>query len=88
MIGRREILLHVLVARGRRSVALCNIERASADLREALDLAMRGGYRIIEIEARLGFAALYRQRNEMEDSSREMRMATTLAAEIGYHWVN
>jgi tetratricopeptide (TPR) repeat protein len=88
MIGRREILLQVLVARGRWAVQLHRTERAATDLQEALDLALQGGYRIVEIEARLGLAALYRQGNEMESASRETTTAYTLAEQTGYGWAN
>ena len=97
-VNRTDILIDVLLARGRwRARAQQEAMGAFADLREALDYAVKKGYRLYEIDLRIGLAWAYlakaKAANALEDRAAELRYARAQAAQAealsaarGYYW--
>ncbi|MCW1100074.1 trypsin-like peptidase domain-containing protein [Streptomyces sp. RS2] len=83
-ITRREVLIASLLARCR----LATATGQSAGVREladkALAMALSGGYRIAEVEARTVLARVYREMGDDEAAWDEISRATETAREIGY----
>lgn len=84
-ISFRPALIEVLIARGRWA-ARHDGKLARSDLDQALDLAVRGGYRIYEMDARIGLAWAHLVAGDRSTAQGEAKCVKQLSAEMGYHW--
>lgn len=82
-VTETTVLLEALVARGRWA-AVPHPAAAERDLGEALELAKRGGYRIYEVDARLGIARVRYAQRAGAEAQAHAEYARTRAAEMGY----
>jgi tetratricopeptide (TPR) repeat protein len=97
-ISRRDVLIEALLARGR-WFARHEHETPAAfsDLREALDYALNGGYRIYETDIRIALAWAHLAALRLPESARlresslksaraEAQRALQMSTEMGYYW--
>jgi len=63
-----------------------DLETSQADLTEALDYALSGGYRLYEADIRVGLAWMYYSRGEANRAKEEAEQARQMSEEMGYHW--
>jgi hypothetical protein len=96
----RPALIEALIARGRYLARTRQaVAQAFADLREALELATRGGYRRYEADARVALAWAYLappipgpsptrggREHAMARALEEAQRAHALSEAMGYHW--
>lgn len=83
---RRDILIEALSARGRWYVRCNELDAARYDLIEALNLARTNGYRIYEVDVRVGLAWMYHASGKFEEARREAEQAQQMSKEMGYYW--
>lgn len=83
-ITRREVLIASLLARCRLAAVAGQPAGARGDADQALAMALSGGYRIAEVEARIALARVYRDVGDEEAAWDEISRATETAREIGY----
>jgi hypothetical protein len=95
-ISFRPALIEALIGRGRyagrahvpsatRPTEL-PLPQAFADLREALDLATQGGYRIYEADARIALAWAHLASGDSARARTEAARARAMSDGIGYSW--
>jgi tetratricopeptide (TPR) repeat protein len=97
-ISRRDVLIEALLARGRYvakdlrdfgnlgDLNLGGLDQAVSDLREALDLATRGGYRITEADIRVALAWAHRAAGAPARAREEAKRARAMSERMGYPW--
>lgn len=95
-ITRRDILIDILAFRGRRLAQHGAIGPAFSDLREALEYAVKSGYRLFEADVRVGLAWAYlaEARNatghqrmlSLKKAMQESALGEEISREAGYHW--
>jgi tetratricopeptide (TPR) repeat protein len=91
-ITRRDVLIEALLARGRfYAKHMVDAESAYNDLKEALEYATGGGYRIYEADIRIALGWVYqskrnRIKKDIERARAEVRRGLTMSEEMGYHW--
>ncbi|WNM29445.1 tetratricopeptide repeat protein [Streptomyces sp. Li-HN-5-11] len=83
-ITRRDVLIASLLARCRLASALGQSASARGDADQALLMAVGGGYRIAEVEARIVLARVHRDVGDEQAAWEEISRAGELAREIGY----
>ncbi|MGV9503849.1 trypsin-like peptidase domain-containing protein [Streptomyces sp. NPDC003642] len=83
-ITRREVLIASLLARCRLAAATGRPADARGEADQALAMALSGGYRIAEVEARIALTRVYRAVGDEEAAWDEISRATETAREIGY----
>ena len=61
-------------------------QQASSDLNEALDYALKGGYRIYEADIRIALAWAHLANKQPETARQEAKHALSMSEEMGYYW--
>ena len=83
--GQQEFIALGLLARS----ALCRVagslDRARADLEEALSIATRGGMRLHQADCHLEYARLHLACGEKEKARHSLAQAKDMIEEMGYH---
>jgi tetratricopeptide (TPR) repeat protein len=86
-ISKRDVLIEVLMARGRwQAKHMKDANAAFNDLNEALGYCVESGYRIYEIDTRIAIAWAYLVNNENEKARGSAERALQMSSEMGYHW--
>lgn len=85
-ISVRPALIEALLARGRWAARRGEVETALSDLREALDYATEGGYRVYEADIRVGLAWAHLAAGDVPAARTEAECAEHMSADMGYHW--
>lgn len=67
------------------SQAAARLDRARADLEEALSIATRGGMRLHEADCHLEYARLHPACGEEEKARHSLAQAKEMIEDIGYH---
>ena len=57
-----------------------------SDLNEALGYALAGGYRIYEVDIRIGLAWAHLAAGDHSAARVEAERARAMSADMGYHW--
>ncbi|MFJ8554906.1 trypsin-like peptidase domain-containing protein [Streptomyces sp. NPDC093676] len=83
-ITRREVLIASLLARCRLASIAGQPAAARGDADQALAMALSGGYRIAEVDARIVLTRIYQDMGDEEAAWDELSRATETAREIGY----
>ncbi len=83
---RRDLLIPVLTSRGRWAARLGEVDAARSDLKEALNYADASGYRIYEVDIRVGLAWAHLKDGNSSAARTEAEQAKCMSAEMGYHW--
>jgi tetratricopeptide (TPR) repeat protein len=83
-ISRLDVLIQALSAYGR--FLARHGEDATGVLNEALRLARNGGYRLYEVDVRVGLAWASLQTNESAAARREAGQAQRMSTDMGYAW--
>jgi tetratricopeptide (TPR) repeat protein len=79
-------LIETLLARGRWTARLGEVEAARSDLDEALNYSTTSGYRIYEVDIRVGLAWAHLKDGNSSAARTEAEQAKCMSAEMGYHW--
>jgi tetratricopeptide (TPR) repeat protein len=88
-IFRNDILIEALLARGRLyGRHMSNAPAAFKDLDDALEHAILGGYRIYEVDIRIGIAWAYFVACERDKARTEAEHAKQMSNDMGYYWGN
>jgi len=86
-ISHRPALIKGLLARGRWSARLLkDAPAALSDLNEALEYAVQGGYRIYEVDIRIGLALSHLADKDKQTARTEVERAGRMSEEMGYYW--
>ncbi len=83
--GSQEFIVRGLLARAELRRVTGALERAQADLEEALSIATRGGMRLHEADCHLEFARLHLACGEKEQARQSLAKAKAMIEEMGYH---
>ena len=83
-ISRLDVLIEALSAYGR--FLARHGEEAIGLLNEALRLARNGGYRLYEVDVRIGLAWASLQKDESVAARREAGQAQRMSEDMGYAW--
>jgi tetratricopeptide (TPR) repeat protein len=81
-----DLLIVVLMRRGRWASRFGPRSRALPDLLAALELCTAGGIRVYEADVRIGLAWHHLREGDPEHARREVGAALAICEEIGYHW--
>jgi DNA-binding NarL/FixJ family response regulator len=84
--SRRDVLIEALLARGRWQALQGETEWTFRDLNEALSYAMADGYRIYEIDIRIGLAWANLSAGEVDLAYAEAERALSMCTDTGYYW--
>lgn len=82
----RKVLIETLCARGAWLVERGDLVEARDNLHEALDDAIRGGYRLFEADTRIALAKLALTSAGIDLARKEAEHALKMSSEIGYYW--
>lgn len=82
----QETLILALLSRGSWAAKYGESMMARNDLREALEHALTCGFRVYEIDIRVGLAWLHRASGNIPDAYAEAECARQMSIDIGYHW--
>jgi exonuclease VII small subunit len=74
-----------LLARAELRRAMGSLDRARADLEEALSIATRGGMRLHEADCHLEYARLHLACGEQEKARQSLAQARAMIEDMGYH---
>jgi tetratricopeptide (TPR) repeat protein len=87
-ISDREVLIEALLARGSfyAKKRTSNVSQAFADLNEALNYAVEGGYRIYEADIRIALAWAFIASDDKEKAFAEANRAQQMSQKMKYHW--
>lgn len=85
-ITRRDVLISSLLARCRLADATGRALDARDDAAQALAMAVSGGYRIAEADARLVLARIHHVAGDLSAAWDELSRAEEGSLAIGYHW--
>jgi tetratricopeptide (TPR) repeat protein len=85
-ISKRDVLIEVLLARGRWLARRGEVDEARRDLEEALDYATAGSYRLYEADIRVGLAWAHLKAGDPASAGAEAGRALALSAQTGYYW--
>lgn len=85
-LADRAILIEALLARGRWLARQGQARTAGRDLSEALEAALTGGYRVAEVDIRVGLAWLHSKSGQPLAALAEAERALRLSMEAGYFW--
>jgi tetratricopeptide (TPR) repeat protein len=83
--GHQEFIAHGLLARAELRRVTGSLERARADLEEALSIATRGGMRLHEADCHLEYARLHLACGEEEKARQSLAQAKEMIQDMGYH---
>jgi tetratricopeptide (TPR) repeat protein/CO dehydrogenase nickel-insertion accessory protein CooC1 len=83
--GAQEFIVRGLLARAELRRVTDSLERAQADLEEALSIATRGGMRLFEADCHLEYARLHLACGEKEKARQSLAQAKDMIQEMGYH---
>ncbi len=83
--GRQDELPRGLLARGELRRVTGSLDRARADLEEAMSIATRGGMRLHEADCHLEYARLHLACGEKEKARESLAKAKGMIEEMGYH---
>ncbi|MGH8476273.1 MAG: trypsin-like peptidase domain-containing protein [Methylococcales bacterium] len=83
-ITHRQVLIEALLARGRYWARAGKPDKASPDLREALEFSKLGGYRIFEVDTRIALAWQWLSAHRYPSAWDEAKAARELSQQIGY----
>jgi tetratricopeptide (TPR) repeat protein len=83
--GNQDDLPRGLLARAELRRVTGDLQRARADLEEALSIATRGGMRLHEADCYLAYARLYLAGGEEEKARESLAKARRMIGEMGYH---
>ncbi|MCK4315160.1 MAG: hypothetical protein KAX24_05255, partial [Anaerolineae bacterium] len=83
--GTQEFIVLGLLARAELRRATGSLDRARADLEEALSIATRGGMRLHEADCHLEYARLHLACGEQEKARESLAKAKGMIEEMGYH---
>jgi tetratricopeptide (TPR) repeat protein len=83
--GAQEFLLRGLLARAELHLAAADLDAAQRDLDEAFAIATRGGMRLFETDAHLGFTRLALARADPATARTHLAAAKALLQRTGYH---
>jgi tetratricopeptide (TPR) repeat protein len=88
-ISDHPMLMEALLSRGKMSARYMKDSKGSlADLSEALDYAVRGGYRVYEADIRVALAWAHLAAGNKEKAEAEAIHAKQMSKEMGYYWGN
>ena len=88
-ISNKLVLVGALLAWGRWEARyLKDANAASSDLNEALDYSRIGGYKIYEVDIRIGLAWAHLAAGHKEKAKAEAIYAKQMSKEMGYYWGN
>jgi tetratricopeptide (TPR) repeat protein len=92
----KPVLVEALIARGRWTARVkleapekqlqTNLQHSFSDLREALALATRSGYRIYEADVRVALAWAHLASGDPARARAEAERARAMSEAMGYHW--
>lgn len=93
-VSDQAVLIETLLARGRWQAKQAIqtkehatlLQQAQSDLNEALDYALKGGYRIYEADIRVALAWAHLANSQQEAARREASRALAMSEEMGYYW--
>ncbi|MEV4799046.1 trypsin-like peptidase domain-containing protein [Nonomuraea sp. NPDC049421] len=86
-ITRRDVLIGALLGQARWRLRFGPPDKSGLhDLRQALTMAVTGGYRLAEIEAHLLVAETYVRAGDQEPAWEALNQAEHMSIEAGYHW--
>ncbi|NJP04931.1 MAG: hypothetical protein HC837_04525 [Chloroflexaceae bacterium] len=91
-IEHRPALIEVLLARGRwgaryhQEAAVIGLSTARSNLEEAWNAVLIGGYRLYEVDLRVGLAWLHLADGDTTAALEQARYVQRLSSLLGYHW--
>ena len=85
-ITQRLVLIEALAARGRWLARKGEASAARLELEEGLGYATAGGYRIYEVDLRVGLAWANLQEGNQDPARHEAELARSMSQEMGYYW--
>ncbi|WP_433062075.1 tetratricopeptide repeat protein [Dactylosporangium sp. CS-033363] len=85
-ITRRDVLVAALLGRSRFDIATGDRGESLTHAVHALHLAIIGGYRLYEVDARIVLAQLRAHAGDPEAARAELTQAQEISIEIGYYW--
>jgi ATP/maltotriose-dependent transcriptional regulator MalT len=85
-ISHKPLLIEALAAQGRWLARRGEAAAARRDLEEGLGYATAGGYRIYEVDLRVGLAWASFHEGKKEAARQEADLALTMSREMGYYW--
>jgi tetratricopeptide (TPR) repeat protein len=83
--GTQELAVRGLLARAELRRVMGSLDRARADLEEALSIATRGGMRLYEADCHLEYARLHLACGEQEEARQSLAQAKEMIEDMGYH---
>jgi len=83
--GHQWMLPLGLLARAELRRVMGSLDRARADLEEALSIAMRGGMRLHQADCHLEYARLHLACGDKEKARQSLAQAKEMIEDIGYH---
>jgi tetratricopeptide (TPR) repeat protein len=83
--GQQQYLPRGLLARAELRRVMGSLDRAQADLEEALSIATRSGMRLHEADCHLEYARLHLARGEKEKARQSLAQAKAMIEDMGYH---
>jgi nucleoside phosphorylase len=83
--GLQEFIVRGLLARVELRRVTGSLDRARADLEEALSIATRGGMRLYQADCHLEYARLHLACGEEEQARQSLAKAKGMIEEMGYH---
>jgi tetratricopeptide (TPR) repeat protein len=83
--GRQDDLPRGLLARAELRRVMGSLDRAQADLEEAMSISTRGGMRLHEADCHLEYARLHLACGEKEKARESLAKAKGMIEEMGYH---
>jgi tetratricopeptide (TPR) repeat protein len=83
--GQRWMLPRGLLARAELRRGMGTLDRARADLEQALSIATRGGMRLFEADCHLEYARLHLACGDKEKARESLAKAKGMIEEMGYH---
>jgi tetratricopeptide (TPR) repeat protein len=83
--GAQEFIVRGLLARAELCRVTGSLDRARADLEEALSIATRGGMRLHQADCHLEYARLHLAYGEKEKAWQSLAQAKAMIEDMGYH---
>lgn len=86
LCGRKDVLIRILLARGRWHAKLLNYKEAIVDLDESFYLSESCCYFIYEISTRIALSLAYSAGNDYKTAKYELREALDMSRRVDYFW--
>ena len=83
---RFDALIEALLSRGQLAARHGDLKTARNDLYEALRCTTVNGYRLFEVDVRVGLAWLHDAEGNIDTAREETTQAQQMSREMGYHW--